>query len=72
MPLMNDWTEIHDFFFRNFFAVLICVTVIAITIGVLCRTDCCGVKTKCCRQSTNRATTQDRYEPNEEIPLNKV
>ncbi|XP_031640036.1 peroxidasin homolog [Contarinia nasturtii] len=51
---------------------LIAVTVVALLIGVCCRLDCCGIKTKCCRRQHNRAETEDRVQPHEEIPLNKV
>ncbi|XP_055316958.1 trophoblast glycoprotein [Sitodiplosis mosellana] len=51
---------------------LIAVTLVALLIGVFCRLDCCGIKTKCCRRHHNRAETEDRVQPHEEIPLNKV
>lgn len=55
-----------------FVTVVIAVTLVCLTIGVICRLDCCGVKTKCCRRSRNRAETEDRVQPHEGIPLNKV
>lgn len=59
-------------FVFSFFAVVIAVTLVCLTIGVICRLDCCGIKTKCCRQSHNRAEPEDRVRQHEEIPLNKV
>lgn len=51
---------------------LIAVTLAALLIGIWCRLDVCGIKTRCCRRSQNRAATEDRVQPHEEIPLNKV
>ena len=52
--------------------MVIAITLVALAIGVFCRLDCCGVKTKCCRRGQNRAESEDRVRPHEEIPLNKV
>lgn len=51
---------------------LIAITLIALMIGIICRLDCCGVKTKLCRRRQNRAETEDHVQPHEDIPLNKV
>lgn len=64
--------SIQFLLFFGHFSVLIAATLVGLTIAVICRLDCCGIKTKCCRQSHNRAETEDRVRPHEEIPLNKV
>lgn len=51
---------------------LIVVTLAALLIGVFCRLDCCGIKTKCCRRQHNRAESGDRVQPHEAIPLKEV
>lgn len=55
------------------FLGLIVISVIGIIIGIICRKDVGGIKTKCCRtkkpledKNTEAAT------PGEEIPLNKL
>lgn len=60
------------FLFLFFFAGLIVLTLIALIVGIICRLDLCGIKTKCCRSGNNRATDQDHEHPHEDIPLNKV
>lgn len=49
---------------------IIIVAVVGIIIGIICRRDICGIKTKCCR--TRRPPPTDQVRPAEEIPLNKV
>lgn len=49
---------------------IIIVAVAGIIIGIICRRDICGVKTKMCR--TRRPPPTDQVRPAEEIPLNKV
>lgn len=72
LTLSSYFVEMYTTNLRCQFSALICATVLAIMVGVLCRADCCGIKTKCCRRSANRATSDDRTEPREEIPLNKI
>lgn len=44
---------------------------IGLVIGVICRRDYFGIKTKCCR--TRRASQTDQVTPApEEVPLNKI
>lgn len=43
-----------------------------IAIGLICRVDVCGIKTKMCRNSKNRRKPEDSVSPFEEIPLNTV
>ncbi|EDW73097.1 uncharacterized protein Dwil_GK16825 [Drosophila willistoni] len=53
--------------------LLICIMVIAIIgiiIGLICRKDVGGIKTKCCR--TSKPEPKDQVHPTEEIPLNKL
>ncbi|EDV41139.1 uncharacterized protein Dana_GF23572 [Drosophila ananassae] len=53
--------------------LLICIMVIAvigIIIGLICRKDIGGIKTKCCR--TSKPEPKDQVHPTEEIPLNKL
>ncbi|XP_054735252.1 vasorin isoform X1 [Anastrepha obliqua] len=53
--------------------LLICIIIIAIVgiiIGVICRKDVGGIKTKCCR--TRKPEPKDQVRPAEEIPLNKL
>ncbi|XP_030372091.1 leucine-rich repeat-containing G-protein coupled receptor 6 [Scaptodrosophila lebanonensis] len=53
--------------------LLICIMVIAIIgiiIGLICRKDVFGIKTKCCR--TSKPEPKDQVHPTEEIPLNKL
>lgn len=51
------------------------MTVCGIIIGLFCRADVCGIKTKMCRtnkSTTNRREPEDTVSPFEEIPLNNV
>lgn len=41
-------------------------------IGLICRADVLGIKTKMCRSSKNRRKPEDSVSPFEEIPLNTV
>lgn len=51
--------------------VIIGVAFIGLVIGIICRKDYCGVKTKCCR--TRRPSQTDQVTPApEEVPLNKI
>ncbi|XP_017466025.1 PREDICTED: slit homolog 1 protein isoform X2 [Rhagoletis zephyria] len=53
--------------------LLICIIIIAIVgiiIGIICRKDVGGIKTKCCR--TRKPEPKDQVHPAEEIPLNKL
>ncbi|XP_017128488.1 keratocan [Drosophila elegans] len=53
--------------------LLICImtlAVIGIVIGLICRKDIGGIKTKCCR--TSKPEPKDQVHPTEEIPLNKL
>nr|XP_014095241.1 phospholipase A2 inhibitor isoform X2 [Bactrocera oleae] len=53
--------------------LLICIIIIAIVgiiIGIICRKDVGGIKTKCCR--TKKPDPKDQVHPPEEIPLNKL
>lgn len=53
--------------------LLICIIIIAIVgiiIGIICRKDIGGIKTKCCR--TKKPDPKDQVHPTEEIPLNKL
>ncbi|XP_049312928.1 slit homolog 2 protein isoform X2 [Bactrocera dorsalis] len=53
--------------------LLICIIIIAIVgiiIGIICRKDVGGIKTKCCR--TKKPDQKDQVHPPEEIPLNKL
>ncbi|KAM8708640.1 hypothetical protein ACLKA7_015585 [Drosophila subpalustris] len=54
--------------------LLICIMVLAIIgiiIGLICRKDVGGIKTKCCRSSKPKEP-KDQVHPTEEIPLNKL
>ena len=47
------------------------IAVVGLGIGLVCRKDVGGIKTKCCR--TNKAEPKDEEtQPAEEIPLNKM
>jgi len=46
------------------------LAVIGIVIGLICRKDIGGIKTKCCR--TSKPEPKDQVHPTEEIPLNKL
>lgn len=54
------------------------ISMVALTIGIICRKDVGGIKTKCCR--TQRKASNDNAmangpsgdQPPEEIPLNKI
>ncbi|CRK87268.1 CLUMA_CG001070, isoform A [Clunio marinus] len=52
------------------------ITLLGIIIGLICRADACGIKTKCCRTNKkdmkNRREPEDTVSPFEEIPLNSV
>ncbi|EDV97797.1 leucine-rich repeat and transmembrane domain-containing protein 2 isoform X2 [Drosophila grimshawi] len=53
--------------------LLICImfiAVVGIVVGLLCRKDVGGIKTKCCR--TSKPEPKDQVHPTEEIPLNKL
>ncbi|XP_034482512.1 leucine-rich repeat-containing G-protein coupled receptor 6 isoform X2 [Drosophila innubila] len=53
--------------------LLICILVLAIVgivVGLICRKDIGGIKTKCCR--TSKPEPKDQVHPTEEIPLNKL
>ncbi|XP_017043320.1 uncharacterized protein LOC108089511 [Drosophila ficusphila] len=53
--------------------LLICIIILAgigIIIGLICRKDIGGIKTKCCR--TSKPEPKDQVHPTEEIPLNKL
>ncbi|XP_060651713.1 leucine-rich repeat and transmembrane domain-containing protein 2 isoform X1 [Drosophila nasuta] len=53
--------------------LLICIIVLAvvgIAVGLICRKDIGGIKTKCCR--TSKPEPKDQVHPTEEIPLNKL
>lgn len=69
------------FFFEKFnfanccyfiFVGLIALTLVSLMVGIICRLDCCGIKTKCCRTNHNNRATSQEGQPHEEIPLNKV
>ena len=51
---------------------ILAVTLMGIAIGLICRADVCGIKTKMCRSSKNRRKPEDSVSPFEEIPLNTV
>lgn len=52
-------------------SVIILLAFIGLVIGVICRRDYCGIKTKCCR--TRRSSQTDQVTPApEEVPLNKI
>jgi hypothetical protein len=56
-------------------AGIFAVTVVGILIGLVCRADVCGIKTKMCRsKKSNRRqeATTDTVSRFEEIPLNTV
>jgi hypothetical protein len=62
-------------FKSSLFAGIFAVTVIGILIGLICRADVCGIKTKLCRTkktTANRREPADTVSPFEEIPLNTV
>ncbi|XP_023167688.1 leucine-rich repeat and transmembrane domain-containing protein 2 isoform X2 [Drosophila hydei] len=53
--------------------LLICIMVVAVVgiiVGLICRKDLGGIKTKCCR--TSKPEPKDQVHPTEEIPLNKL
>ncbi|XP_067642874.1 uncharacterized protein [Eurosta solidaginis] len=53
--------------------LLICIIIVAIVgiiIGIICRKDVGGIKTKCCR--TKKPEPKDQVHSTEEIPLNKL
>jgi hypothetical protein len=52
------------------FAGIIIIAVCGLIVGVICRRDCCGIKTKMCR--TRRPLPTDQVRPSEEVPLNKI
>lgn len=55
----------------RFCSGIIVVAFIGLVIGVVCRRDYCGIKTKCCR--TRRPPQTDQITPSpEEVPLNKI
>lgn len=51
---------------------ILAVTLMGIAVGLICRADVCGIKTKMCRSSKNRRKPEDSVSPFEEIPLNTV
>lgn len=57
-------------FLKHFASAIIIMAVIGLLIGVVCRIDCCGIKTNMCRSQRRPSTEQVR--PAEEVPLNKV
>lgn len=58
-------------FLNVFSSAIIVVALIGLLIGVICRIDCFGVKTRMCR-SRRRPAPTDQVRPAEEVPLNKV
>lgn len=52
------------------FSGIMVIAVIGIIIGLICRKDIGGIKTKCCR--TSKPEPKDQVHPTEEIPLNKL
>lgn len=56
--------------FNHYFLGIIAVTVSGLIIGIICRRDCFGIKTKMCR--TRRPPPTDQVRPAEEVPLNKI
>jgi Leucine-rich repeat (LRR) protein len=54
---------------------ILAITLSGILIGLVCRADVCGLKTKMCRSkkaNNNRRAPEDTVSPFEEIPLNTV
>lgn len=60
------------FHLTNFvlFTGIMIVAVVGIVVGLICRKDIGGIKTKCCR--TSKPEPKDQVHPTEEIPLNKL
>ena len=57
------------------FLGLMVISVIGIIIGIICRKDVGGIKTKCCRTKKpidGEKHNADTGSPGEEIPLNKM
>lgn len=52
------------------FTGIMIVAVVGIVVGLICRKDIGGIKTKCCR--TSKPEPKDQVHPTEEIPLNKL
>uniref|UniRef100_A0A7G3AHQ4 Putative extracellular matrix protein slit n=1 Tax=Lutzomyia longipalpis TaxID=7200 RepID=A0A7G3AHQ4_LUTLO len=57
---------------NNILIGIIIIAVVGLAIGVICRRDCCGIKTKMCRTRTRRPAPTDQVRPAEEVPLNKI
>ncbi|XP_018793241.1 PREDICTED: slit homolog 3 protein isoform X2 [Bactrocera latifrons] len=49
---------------------ILLISIVGIIIGIICRKDVGGIKTKCCR--TKKPDPKDQVHPPEEIPLNKL
>ena len=68
--------HLNEKLWTNFvISAILAVTVTGIIIGLVCRADVFGVKTKMCRSkkaNNNRRTPADTVSPFEEIPLNTV
>lgn len=62
-------------YYEIYFAAILAITLSGILIGLVCRADVCGLKTKMCRSkkaNNNRRAPEDTVSPFEEIPLNTV
>ncbi|XP_059616158.1 oligodendrocyte-myelin glycoprotein-like [Phlebotomus argentipes] len=57
---------------NNILIGIIIIAIVGLAIGVICRRDCCGIKTKMCRTRTRRPAPTDQVRPAEEVPLNKI
>lgn len=56
---------------RKYFGLgIMILAVIGLIIGLICRKDVGGIKTKCCR--TRKPPPGDQTRPGEDIPLNKI
>lgn len=65
----NRMSYLKFYFFLNIFDFLAIIVVasIGLLFGVLCRIDCCGIKTKLCR-----SPTRDQIRTGEDVPLKTV
>lgn len=59
----------HIYYIQKFSGIII-IAIVGIIIGIICRKDIGGIKTKCCR--TKKPDPKDQVHPTEEIPLNKL
>lgn len=64
--------NIETYKLRKILIISMVVAVVGLLIGIVCRVDLCGVKTKLCRTRTRGPAATDQVQPAEQVPLKDI